>query len=237
MTTTMTEAGVGRSANGSPARVPVGLDGPGSGPGTSRSRVPEIAVGVLVLVVSGLAALWLFQSSTDRTAVLALAGPVERGEVVTAEDLVTVEVAADEAIAVTRPGEVDGVVGRVALVDLPAGSLITASQVASADEVEVGEGVVGLRLEAGQVPALRLTPGTTVSVLLTPPSAMASESLTASQIEARSEVLVDAATVVDAAALGGQGEMVVSLSMTEDEARMVASAATLGRVRLVQVAR
>jgi hypothetical protein len=194
-------------------------------------------VGVLVLVVSGLAALWLFESSADRTAVLALAGPVERGEVVTAEDLVTVEVAADEAIAVTRPGEVDGVVGRVALVDLPAGSLITSSQVASADEVEVGEGVVGLRLEPGQVPALRLTPGTTVSVLLTPPSAMASESLTASQIEARSEVLVDAATVVDAAALGGQGEMVVSLSMTEDQARMVASAATLGRVRLVQVAR
>jgi len=107
VTTTMTEAGVGRSANGSPARVPVGLDGPGSGPGTSRSRVPEIAVGVLVLVVSGLAALWLFQSSTDRTAVLALAGPVERGEVVTAEDLVTVEIAADEAIAVTRPGDVD----------------------------------------------------------------------------------------------------------------------------------
>ena len=43
----------------------------------------------------------------------------------------------------------------------------------SADEVQVGEGVVGLRLEPGQVPALRLTPGTTVSVLLTPPSAMA----------------------------------------------------------------
>ncbi|HEY1117507.1 MAG TPA: SAF domain-containing protein, partial [Acidimicrobiales bacterium] len=171
------------------------------------------------------------------TGVLALAGPIERGEVVTAEDLVTVEVAADEAIAVTHPGEVAGVVGRVALVDLPAGSLITSSQVASADEVEVGEGVVGLRLELGQVPALRLTPGTTVSVLLTPPSAMASESLTASQIEARSEVLVDAATVVDAAALGGQGEMVVSLSMTEDQARTVASAATLGRVRLVQVAR
>ncbi len=237
MTTTMTEADVGRSTNGSPRRVPVGLDGPGSGPGTSRSRVPEIALGVLVLVVSALAVLWLFQSSSDRTGVLALAGPVERGEVVTAEDLVTVEVAADEAIAVTRPDDVAGVVGRVALVDLPAGSLITASQVASADEVQVGEGVVGLRLEPGQVPALRLTPGTTVSVLLTPPSAMASESLTASQIEARSEVLVDAATVVDAAALGGQGEMVVSLSMTEDQARMVASAATLGRVRLVQVAR
>lgn len=234
--TTM-EATATRSTNGSPARVPVGLDGPGSGPGTSRSRVPEIALGVLVLVVSALAVLWLFQSSSDRTGVLALAGPVERGEVVTAEDLVTVEVAADEAIAVTRPGEVDGVVGRVALVDLPAGSLITSSQVASADEVQVGEGVVGLRLEPGQVPALRLTPGTTVSVLLTPPSAMASESLTASQIEARSEVLVDAATVVDAGALGGQGEMVVSLSMTEDQARMVASAATLGRVRLVQVAR
>lgn len=234
--TTM-EATAERSTNGSPRRVPVGLDGPGSGPGTSRSRVPEIALGVLVLVVSALAALWLFQSSSDRTGVLALAGPVERGEVVTAEDLVTVEVAADEAIAVTRPGDVAGVVGRVALVDLPAGSLITSSQVASADEVQVGEGVVGLRLEPGQVPALRLTPGTTVSVLLTPPSAMASESLTASQIEARSEVLVDAATVVDAAALGGQGEMVVSLSMTEDQARTVASAATLGRVRLVQVAR
>lgn len=212
------------------------MDGPGSGPGTSRSRVPEIAVGVLVLVVSALAALWLFQSSADRTAVLALAGPVERGEIVTAEDLVTVEIAADEAITVLRPREVGLVVGRVALVDLPAGVLITPSQVASANALEVGEGIVGLRLDPGQVPTMRLTPGTTVAVLLTPPTALASEPLTASEIAERSEVLVDAAVVVDAVPLGGAGEMVVSLSMTEEQARVVASSATLGRVRLVQVA-
>lgn len=233
MTTTMREP----STNGPTKRVAaVGLDGPGSGPGTSRSRVPEIAVGVLVLVVSALAALWLFQSSADRTAVLALAAPVERGEIVTAEDLVTVEIAADEAITVLRPTEVGAVVGRVALVDLPAGVLITPSQVASADTLEVGEGIVGLRLDAGQVPTMRLTPGTTVSVLLTPPTALSSEPLTASEIEEHSEVLVAAATVVDAVPLGGQGEMVVSLSMTEEQARVVASSATLGRVRIVQVA-
>ena len=99
-----------------PKAARLDLDGPGSGPGTSRSRVPELALGALVLVVSALASLWLFTTGSERTEVLALANAVERGEPLELADLVTMEIASDDAIVVLRPEQASTMTGRVALV-------------------------------------------------------------------------------------------------------------------------
>ena len=210
------------------------LDGPGSG--VKKSRVPELALGVLVLVVSALAALWLFTTSSDRTEVLALANQVERGEVLGIEDLVTVEIASDEALVVLRPEQATEMIGRVALTDLPAGVLAVPSQFAEASPLVAGEGIVGLDLTSGQVPSSRLTPGTTVSVILTPTSTDAG-AVSAGDVGDLGELLVDTAIVVETVPRGGQGGVYVALSMSEADARAVSVAASLDRVRLVQVKR
>ncbi|MDE0804231.1 MAG: SAF domain-containing protein [Acidimicrobiales bacterium] len=223
-------------ANGRSTSRSFDLDGPGSG--ATKSRIPEVALGALVLVVSALAALWLFTSSSERTSVLALANPVERGEVLDIDDLVSVEVASDDALVVLRPEQSVDMVGRVALTDLPAGVLLTPSQFAVASPLASGEGIVGLDLESGQVPSSRLTPGTTVSVILTPtPSDPSAGDLSDGGAAALGEVLVDAAVVVETQQSAGQGSVYVALSMSEVDARAVSVAATLGQVRLVQVKR
>ena len=207
------------------------LDGPGSGPGTSRSRVPELALGALVLVVSALASLWLFTSGSERTEVLALANTVERGEPLEFADLVTVEIASDDAIVVLRPDQAATMTGRVALVDLAAGELVTPSQFTSAGAtLEPGQSVVGVDVPAGQVPSTRLAPGSLVSVILTPDASV-------DLADDPGVVLVEAAEVVEVVRTAGPGEVFVALLVSEDDARVVASAASQDRVRLVQVAR
>jgi hypothetical protein len=214
-----------------PRAARLDLDGPGSSPGTSRSRLPELALGALVLVVSALASLWLFTSGSERTEVLALANAVERGEPLELEDLVTVEIASDDAIVVLRPDQAATMTGRVALVDLAAGELVTPSQFTSAGAtLQLGEAVVGLDVPAGQVPSTRLAPGSVVSVILTPDAS-------ADLADDPGVVLVDAAEVVEVVRTAGPGEVFVALLVTEDEARVVSAAASQSRVRLVQVAR
>ncbi len=67
-------------------------------PPGARSKIPELAVGVLVVVVFALVGLWLVTAATDGDAVLALRNPIARGEVVALEDLQVVNVSSDEAV-------------------------------------------------------------------------------------------------------------------------------------------
>ena len=204
-------------------------------PPGARSKFPEVAVGVLVVVVFALVGLWLVTAATDGDAVLALRNPIARGEVVALEDLQVVKVSSDDAIASVGEADAGEMVGRVALVDLPAGALVTPSQFAAIDALEVGEGQVGLELNAGELPSLRLLPGNTVTVVLTPSGSGAV--LEDGGAFNAGEILVEAAVVVEAAPVGIQGRQFVALAMSEQEATAVAVAASQGRVRLVQVAR
>jgi len=205
-------------------------------PKTARSRLPEIALGLLIIAVFGLASLWWFTSATEKVEVLALANSVERGEVLELEDLVVVSINTDDVLATIDKFGAAQIVGRVALTDLATGTLITPSQFAADDAIELGEGVVGLELDAGQVPALRLLPGNTVSVVLTPRPGSTEELRAGGALDV-GEVLVEAAVVVESAPIGVQGRQFIALSMTEEEAQVVAVAASQQRVRLIQVAR
>ena len=204
-------------------------------PPGARAKLPELAVGVLVVVVFALIGLWLVSAATAGDSVLALRNPIARGEVLALDDLQVVTVTSDDPIASIPEADADEMVGRVALVDLPAGALVTPSQFAAIDALEVGEGQVGLELNAGELPSLRLLPGNTVTVVLTPANSGAV--LEDGGAFRAGEVLVEAAVVVEAAPVGIQGRQFVALAMTEDEATAVAVAASQGRVRLVQVAR
>lgn len=201
-----------------------------------QSRLPQIALGLLIVAAFGLASLWWFTQATEKDEVLSLAVPVERGEVVEFENLVVVAISSDDALATIPRSGAGEIVGRVSLSDLPAGAILTPSMFAAADVLEVGEGVVGLELEAGEIPAIRLVPGDTVSVIMTPRSGATEELRDGGALEA-SEVLVDGAVVVESTPIGVQGRQYVALAMTEKEAQVVSVAAAADRIRLVRVAR
>lgn len=198
-------------------------------PARQRGRLPELVIGIIVMLAFALGAVLWHSSTTEREAVLALVGDIERGDTIASTDLRVVYVASDDPIAHVRREESGDIVGRIAMTDLEAGTLVTRSQVADRVAIGAGEGVVGLALDPGQFPALGLLPGDRVNVV-------AAETITPEDGEdVSSPVLARGGEVFAVEDLGGQGRQFVSLRMSEDDANRVAAAAERGPVRLVLV--
>jgi hypothetical protein len=209
------------SSNGHAARPEVDIRPPGR-----RVRAPEVAVGVLVTVVFALGAVLWHLSAVEKVAALVVASGVERGEVIESGDVRVAYVSSDDTLARLDSSQIDRVVGRVALVDLAAGTVLTTSVVADAAAVEAGDGVVGLSLDPGAYPARGLAPGDRVNVVRTADVA---------DLDADPTVVARDATVFAVDELASD-RLLVSVLATEADAEAVAAVAGAGGLRLVLVA-
>jgi hypothetical protein len=190
----------------------------------------RVLAAVLVVGVTGLAAVVVFSQAAARTPVVALANPVARGQEVAADDLRVVRVASDDPVAWLPEERLGELVGRLAVADLEAGTILTEAHFRPRATLEQGEGVVGLSLAPGEYPSPRLAPGDTVAVVSV--AGVAAEGGNRGEVA----LLVSGAEVVDVAELGPSGERFVSLLMPEADAARVARESAAGAVRLVQVA-
>ena len=190
-----------------------------------RVQVPQLLVAVLLVALSALAALVLFSRVAARDPVLALANDLERGQVITAEDLRVVYLGTDDPISVVPSDGLSSLVGLMAVADLEGGTIVTPAHFVAGAVLADGEGVVGLALSPGEYPTLRLAPGDLVDVISTDPVSGQEDAVLAAA----------AAEVFDVAELGTQGQRFVSLRLPADTAGLVAQAAAEGRVRLVLV--
>lgn len=198
---------------------------------SGRRRLPELVLGIFLVAGCALGAVLLATSGRERTPVLALSRDVSRGDVVGPEDLQTVYVGSDSSIAHLGSGDDEQVVGRAALTDLAAGTLVTAEQFAPQTNVlSAGDGAVGLALEASEMPSVGLVPGDVVTVIAEDEAGGAST------------VAAEAAQVVSieelTASAGEAQRWSVTLRSTEDDAVGLALA-TVGDapVQLVLVRR
>lgn len=186
-----------------------------------------------MMIGFALAAVLWHMSSTDKQPALALARDIGRGETIEAGDLRVIYMASDDRIAHLGRNDAAAVIGRIAVSDLSKGTLVTRANVADREGVGPQEGVVGLALDPGQVPAPVLMPGDLVNVVAGEPAADATQP----GVAAATEVLASRATVFATEALGTQGRRFVSLKLPEAAANRVAAAAQRGPVRLVLVGR
>lgn len=196
-------------------------------PAAARVRVPQLAVGLLLTAGTALAFVLWNAAAVQRTAVVALAGDVSRGQVLTAGDLRVVHVGTDDPVAMTSADRAGELVGRAAITDLPAGALVTAGQFAVASTLTPGAGVVGLALAPGQFPTPQLRIGDLVNVIVT----------AGGDAPEGGRLLVEAAEVVWIEPVGTQSQRFISLLTGESLAGEVATAAAGGEVRLVLIAR
>lgn len=194
-----------------------------------RVRLPELAVGLVVVVGFALAAVLWQLNATQKEPVLAAARDLSRGDVLTARDLRVVYVAADDPIAHVGRADSARLIGRTVVSDVEAGALLTPAMTADGAAVAAGEGVVGLSLEPGQVPTTRLRAGDLVNVVAAAPAGDGSAH--------PEEVLVERAEVFAVEELTASGRFFVSLKAAERDANRVAAAAERGKVRLVMVGR
>jgi hypothetical protein len=189
-----------------------------------RVQIPQLVVAVLLVALSALAAVVVFSQAAAREPVLALANPVERGQVLQGEDLRVVYVASDDAVATVSADSLSSLVGRRALTDLEEGTIVASGLFVDEEAVPAGEGVVGLALSPGEYPTLRLAPGDVVDVVST--------------VDAQGDsagVLVAGAVVFEASDLGVQGSRFISLRVPIGASGDLARAAAAGGVRLVLV--
>jgi hypothetical protein len=192
--------------------------------------VPQLLIAVFLVAVCALAAVVLFSRAAARDPILALANPVQRGQVIGSGDLMVVYVATDDPITSLPAEAAAGLEGSTAVADLEAGTIVTAAHFVSTGLLEAGEGVVGLALTPGEYPTPLLSPGDVVDVVVTVGGSSGSDAA------AMGERAAGSAEVFDVAELGTQGGRFISLRMPVESAVEVAGAAAAGRVRLVLVA-
>lgn len=192
--------------------------------GGRRRRVPYLLLGVLLVVACAAGGVLTGMQLGDRENVLALARPVPVGQVLTAQDLKQVSVAADSGLDVLPASAASTVVGQPISYSLPAGSLVTRSVLGAPQTPAVGKAIAAVGLKPGQFPP-DLTSGTRVAVLVTP-----EQSTTANE-------RTSAWTAVVTGIASGETEQVtvVSLQLSDPDARELASAPA-GQLSLVVIA-
>lgn len=191
-----------------------------------RVRLPELAVGVLVTVGCALGAVGWHLSSTERVPALAVAVPVERGATVAATDVRVVYVPAGDDLARVRVTDASAVVGKVAVVDLPAGVLWSSAFVTSGAVTAEGDGLAGVALDTGQFPS-GLIVGDVVNVVVS----------AAGTGEGVDPVVVRGAEVVSLTGGRSDGRTLATLRAPLADAELIASltGSGSGGLRLVLV--
>lgn len=141
---------------------------PALAPTKTRRRPMIIALGVALTIV-GMLATWMVTTTMSNTeTVVTVSADLERGDTITAEHLTTMEITGGQNTSAVKSGEASTVIGQVATVDLPAGSLLTHSNIAPSLAVPQGSSLVGIEATPAQLPTTPLKAGDSVRIVDTP---------------------------------------------------------------------
>jgi hypothetical protein len=200
-----------------------------------RIRPARVLGGVLLVLLLALAGVVVAVRVDTRVPVLAAAGAIGAGQMVTALDLTAVKVATDGLVTIPA-AQLATVVGRVAAVPLVAGTLLSPAQFGGPAWPASGEAVIAVPVKPGRLPA-GLGAGAKVAVLVVPGAAPGTAPGTSgggSTGGQQAQVEKATATVVSVdAATDQSGATVVTLLLAAGDATRIASAA--GDVALVQL--
>ncbi len=124
--------------------------------------------GLLAVTFGAVLAAWLFTAVGNTRPVLAVRTAVDRGEVITAAHLMTVNLTPDPALRPIPADQLSAVVGQRATADLPAGGLVVQGAFSRTPLPVSGQSLVGIWLTQGQMPGEPLRSGDRVRVVATP---------------------------------------------------------------------
>ena len=186
-----------------------------------RRRIPEIAMGLLLVLFGGVL-VYIFASQDDPSReVLALARDVSRGDVLSAAHIAVLEVPADVPVAALSPQAVSQVLGSSAAGDYPSGMLLAAPLLTQSANIPPGMITVGAILEAGQYPIVGFSRGDRVNIL-------ARNSQNAYAIVARNVEVYEVTRLAE----GAGASLFVAFLVSEQMQTQVVSAIGSGSIRL-----
>ncbi len=193
---------------------------------TIRRRIPELAVGVVLVGLGAIGAMMLAGREAPRASVLVWANDVTRGQVVASSDLGVASLDVDVPVDVVNVAAASDVIGRTVAFDAGAGGFVNGALLAVGSVIPPDFAVVGLRLGAGRYPVSTLAAGDVVDLLTTEP-----------MVGWENPVVVSGVEVFDVQWLGSGegGDALVSLLVPRTAAARVVAATEAGP-RLAEVA-
>ncbi len=167
-----------------------------------------------------------WSQSTESNSVVVMVRDVARGEVIEAGDLASSTIGQAPGVKTIPASQINDLVGKQALTDLPAGSLVGPGSAGQPESEDAA--VVGLRLGAGRLPQEAMPAGT--RVLLVP---VASGKAGASGDEPAGEP-IEAVVVTAPSELQDGTSWVVDVQVDEGDAVRVAQLAAADQLVLLK---
>lgn len=201
------------------------LSGGDLSPLRPQRRPRMMALGAALVVVAGLGGVALAQNLSDSYQVVAVGRDVPRGEAITPQDLINVEIPNGSTGLDTIPSsQASSLVGKLATSDLHAGTTLSPDSVASTLGVQSGHALVGIALSPSKVPASTLESGD--SVTLVQVAAAGSASIENPQTWYGTVVAVHTSP-------SDSSVQIIDVQVAEDSAAQVASLASSDQIALI----
>jgi Flp pilus assembly protein CpaB len=192
----------------------------------------RVVIGLALLLAGVVGTVGVVQRAGERTAVLVMARDVPAGQVIDALDVRVAELGLAPGVAALGVQDRGRVVGRVASSPLSAGQVLSPAAVTKGPPLAAGQVLMSLAVAPEHAAAGTLRAGDQVAVV----ASSAPDQPTAT----RAEVLLSPVLVLSVGApdpeVGGDGKLLVSLAIPEQQASALAQAAH-GTVDLVLLAR
>ncbi len=219
----------------SSAGIGSAVDGVRLRPVRSRRRPAALLAAIALVVVGATVVAVAFEHAGALRPVLATRTSLAAGSVVPGDALRVVDVHVPAGVPVEPPSAAGSIIGRRLANAVPAGALLSPGDLATGPAVEPGSALVGVAVQAGQLPSSGVLPGQAVDVVST--GGAGGQASPAGLPPAGTVVVVGAQVVASAAGPpSGSIEAVVTLAVPSTEAATVAALSASDGAALVVVA-
>ena len=136
-----------------------------------RWRIPELAIGVVLMCGGALGAILLSRSGDSVVVVVGSAHNLDRGNQIRAQDLIALEVPLSFAASFVSGDEAAALIGQTMLINVKALAPLTTAMMSQTDELKPSEALVSAAVNVGNFPS-DLTVGDSVRVVTVPDIAL-----------------------------------------------------------------
>lgn len=139
--------------------------------GGKKKRVPEMALGLVLIIGGAFGALMMYRSGTESVTVVASANKLQRGQLISPSDLMATEIPGSAAHFFVGGLEAQSLVGKTIAVDVDAHVPLSMMMVTVNRPLGVSEALTSVPVEVGNYPS-EIAPGDRVRVVLAPEMTM-----------------------------------------------------------------
>jgi hypothetical protein len=141
-----------------------------------RWRIPELAVGLVLMLGGALGAILLSRSGDSLVIVVGAAHDLQRGDKITPKDLVAVETSQSLAGSFITEAQASALIGQTAMVDLRASTPLTESMFSDQQQLLPSEALTSAAIQQGNYP-IDLAVGDQVRIVTVPDIALSQNAL------------------------------------------------------------